>query len=202
MESSCVRPIYEGCASYRAESAGLEGCRSNTACVCLINLFTTYKFDQNQYDRQLHSLRPPLTDVPAVYFVSPTLANIKRISEDLQKCLYESFHFNFVEPLPRALLEELAAAVAKDGTGDLVEQVRLEQLIYCASVSNASACRFLTNISRSLRLRHPSFPFFHLHKRQHQVHSLDRPNLDLTPHMQSSILLHQQSSKLKMRLSV
>ena len=73
----------------------------------------------------MHSLRPPLTDVPAVYFVSPTLANIRRISEDLQKCLYESFHLNFVEPLPRALLEELAASVARDGTGDLVEQVRL-----------------------------------------------------------------------------
>lgn len=30
---------------------------------------------------QLHSTRPPLADVPAVYFVSPTLANIRRISE-------------------------------------------------------------------------------------------------------------------------
>lgn len=30
---------------------------------------------------QLHSNRPPLTDVPAVYLVSPTLANIKRIAE-------------------------------------------------------------------------------------------------------------------------
>ena len=73
--------------------------------------------------RQLHSQRPALADVPAVYFVSPTLANIRRITEDLEKSLYESFHLNFVEPLPRALLEELAAAVARDGTGDLVEQV-------------------------------------------------------------------------------
>lgn len=30
---------------------------------------------------QLHSARPPLADVPAVYFVSPTLANIRRIAE-------------------------------------------------------------------------------------------------------------------------
>lgn len=58
-----------------------------------------------------------------MYFVSPTLANIRRITEDLEKSLYESFHLNFVEPLPRALLEELAAAVARDGTGELVEQV-------------------------------------------------------------------------------
>lgn len=61
--------------------------------------------------------------MPAIYFVSPTLPNIRRIAEDLENNLYESFHLNFVEPLPRALLEELAAAVAKDGTGDLVEQV-------------------------------------------------------------------------------
>ncbi len=68
-------------------------------------------------------MRPPLPDVPAVYFVSPTLANVRRIAEDLEKSLYESFHLNFVEPLPRSLLEELAASVARDGSGDLVEQV-------------------------------------------------------------------------------
>ena len=72
----------------------------------------------------MHSARPPLPDVPAVYFVSPTLANIKRIAEDLQKSLYESFHLNFIEPLPRALLEELAASVARDDTGELIQEVR------------------------------------------------------------------------------
>ncbi|KAJ7597413.1 Sly1 vesicle trafficking sec1-like protein [Mycena floridula] len=81
---------------------------------------------------QLHSPRPPLPDVPAVYFVSPTLANIRRITEDLQKSLYESFHLNFVEPLSRSLLEELAASVAQDGTGDLVEQVLDQYLAFIA----------------------------------------------------------------------
>jgi sec1 family domain-containing protein 1 len=61
--------------------------------------------------------------VPAIYFVAPTLANIRRIAQDLQRDLYESFHLNFSEPLPRSLLEELAAAVAKDGTNELVDQV-------------------------------------------------------------------------------
>jgi len=73
--------------------------------------------------RQLHSNRPPLPDVPAVYFVAPTLQNVRRIAQDLEKNLYESFHLSFVEPLSRALLEELAAAVAKDGTGELITQV-------------------------------------------------------------------------------
>nr|GAT43942.1 Sly1 vesicle trafficking sec1-like protein [Mycena chlorophos] len=81
---------------------------------------------------QLHSPRPPLPDVPAVYFVSPTLQNIRRIAEDLEKSLYESFHLSFVEPLPRALLEELAASVARDGTGDSVEQVLDQYLSFIA----------------------------------------------------------------------
>jgi sec1 family domain-containing protein 1 len=62
--------------------------------------------------------------------VTPNLANIKRIVQDLEKGLYESFHLNFVEPLPRALLEELAAAVARDGSGELVNQVCI-----CTSIS-------------------------------------------------------------------
>ncbi|KAJ3814409.1 Sec1-like protein [Lentinula aff. lateritia] len=85
---------------------------------------------------QLHSTRPPLPDVPAVYFVSPTAANIQRIAEDLDKCLYESFHLNFVEPLPRALLEELAALVARDGTGELVQELIDQYLSFIAPSSS------------------------------------------------------------------
>ncbi|KAG6842426.1 hypothetical protein C0991_007556 [Blastosporella zonata] len=81
---------------------------------------------------QLHSLRPPLPDVPAVYFVAPTLANIRRIAEDLQKSLYESFHLNFVEPLPRSLLEELASSSAQDGTGELISQLVDQYLSFIA----------------------------------------------------------------------
>lgn len=76
--------------------------------------------------RQLHASRPALPDVPAVYFISPTLANIQRVAEDLQKGLYESFHINFSEPLSRSLLEELAASVARDGTEELVSEVRCQ----------------------------------------------------------------------------
>lgn len=63
--------------------------------------------------------------MPAIYFVSPTADNIKRIAEDLDKALYESVHLSFVEPLSRALLEELATQVAQDGSGDSVKQVSL-----------------------------------------------------------------------------
>ncbi|KAA1467841.1 SLY1 protein [Dentipellis sp. KUC8613] len=81
---------------------------------------------------QLHSSRPPLPDVPAVYFVSPTLQNIRRIAEDLEKGLYESYHINFSEPLSRSLLEELAASVARDGTGELIEEIVDQYLSFIA----------------------------------------------------------------------
>ncbi len=95
--------------------------------MCTSNpIFQHYKSDNElRASSQLHSARPSLPDVPAVYFVSPTLANVRRIAEDLEKGLYEKYHINFVEPLPRALLEELAAAVAKEGTEELVDQVFL-----------------------------------------------------------------------------
>lgn len=77
--------------------------------------------------RQLHSQRPPLSDVPAVYFVSPTLANIRRIAEDLNPPLYSSYHLSFTSALPRSLLEELASLIlAKDpsgATGQLINSV-------------------------------------------------------------------------------
>jgi hypothetical protein len=78
---------------------------------------------QSTPSRQLHSTRPALSDVPAIYFVSPSLPNIRRIAEDLNAGIYEAYHISFIEPLPRTLLEEFASLVARDGTGDNVEQV-------------------------------------------------------------------------------
>lgn len=72
---------------------------------------------------QLHSDRPPLPDVPAVYFVEPTSENLKRIADDLARSLYESTYINFTSTLPRPLLEEFAARVARDGTAGSVSQV-------------------------------------------------------------------------------
>lgn len=101
--------------------------------------------------RQLHSARPALPDVPAVYFVSPTLANVKRIAYDLEKQLYESFHLNFVEPLPRALLEELAASVARDGTGEMVQQVRtINQLLRVYSMNRYVGLRPISVIHSAI----------------------------------------------------
>lgn len=72
---------------------------------------------------QLHSDRPPLPDVPAVYFVSPTSQNVQRIAQDMKRMLYESFYVNFTSTVPKPVMEEFASLVAADGTGQLVQQV-------------------------------------------------------------------------------
>ncbi|SPO20912.1 related to SLY1 protein [Ustilago trichophora] len=72
---------------------------------------------------QLHSDRPPLADVPAVYFVSPTSQNVQRIAQDMKRMLYESFYVNFTSTVPKPVMEEFANLVAADGTGQLVQQV-------------------------------------------------------------------------------
>lgn len=72
---------------------------------------------------QLHAERPALPDVPAIYFVSPTQANIERIAADLKKGLYASSYINFTSALSRPLLDLFAETVAKDGSAEGVEQV-------------------------------------------------------------------------------
>lgn len=57
--------------------------------------------------------RQTIPDVPAIYFVQPTSANIERIIVDASRGVYESFHLNFSSSLPRSLLEELAAGTLK-----------------------------------------------------------------------------------------
>ena len=49
----------------------------------------------------LHSERQSIPDVPAIYFVQPTEANIDRICKDAQSGLYDSMHLNFSSELPR-----------------------------------------------------------------------------------------------------
>ncbi|WVO15558.1 hypothetical protein L204_103218 [Cryptococcus depauperatus] len=67
---------------------------------------------------QLHAQRPPLSDVPAVYFVTPNIQNIRRIAQDLKPPLYSSYYLAFTSALPRSLLEELASLIlANDPTG-------------------------------------------------------------------------------------
>lgn len=74
--------------------------------------------------------------MPAIYFVSPTQANIRRIAQDLSKSLYASSYVNFTSALSRALLEEFAETVARDGSVEGVEQVYDQHLDFLVLSAN------------------------------------------------------------------
>ncbi|KAJ8977265.1 hypothetical protein NQ317_003967 [Molorchus minor] len=59
---------------------------------------------------QLHSDRDAIPDVPAVYFCSPSEENLGRISQDFQMGVYDVYHLNFISPVSRQKLEDLASA--------------------------------------------------------------------------------------------
>ncbi|XP_017775611.1 PREDICTED: protein sly1 homolog [Nicrophorus vespilloides] len=59
---------------------------------------------------QLHSDRDPIPEVPAIYFCAPTEENLGRINQDFQKGVYDIYHLNFISPITRQKLEDLASA--------------------------------------------------------------------------------------------
>jgi len=71
--------------------------------------------------------------VPAVYFVEPTADNIRRICNDFSAKLYDSVAINFLSAVPRALLEELAAAAVKADMASSIIKVMRPLILSCLS---------------------------------------------------------------------
>ncbi|KAG2417874.1 hypothetical protein HFD88_000973 [Aspergillus terreus] len=71
----------------------------------------------------LNSTRYPIPDVPVVYLVEPTPANIQVITNDLSRGLYSPAYVNFLSSVPRPLLEDFASQVATTGTAEHIAQV-------------------------------------------------------------------------------
>jgi len=59
----------------------------------------------------LHSERQAVPDVPAIYFISPSKENIRRVVKDCKDKLYDSCYLNFSSSISRPLMEELAQGV-------------------------------------------------------------------------------------------
>lgn len=59
---------------------------------------------------QLHSDRDPIPEVPAIYFCAPNEENLGRIGQDFQSGSYDVYHLNFISPISRQKLEDLASA--------------------------------------------------------------------------------------------
>ncbi|KAL8802537.1 MAG: hypothetical protein Q9200_006550 [Gallowayella weberi] len=71
----------------------------------------------------LSSPRHPIPDVPALYLVEPTAANLTLITQDLSKNLYSEAYINFLSSIPRPLMEDFAAQIAEAGTAENISQV-------------------------------------------------------------------------------
>lgn len=65
---------------------------------------------------QLHSDRDPIPEVPAVYFCAPTEENLGRICQDLENGIYDQYHLNFISPISRQKLEDLAASAIQSNS--------------------------------------------------------------------------------------
>ena len=80
--------------------------------------------------------RHAIPDVPVVYLVEPTAANLERITQDLQKGLYSPAYINFLSSISRPLLEEFAAQTAQAGTSESINQVYDQYLNFIVSEPN------------------------------------------------------------------
>ncbi|KAI9763681.1 MAG: Vesicle trafficking between the ER and Golgi [Geoglossum simile] len=71
----------------------------------------------------INSPRHPIPDVPAVYLLEPTAANLQLITSDLSRNLYSPAYINFLSSIPRTLLEDFAAGTATAGTAEHITRI-------------------------------------------------------------------------------
>lgn len=71
----------------------------------------------------MHSDRDGIPDVPVVYFVMPTDENIMRICQDFRNNLYDYYYLNFIAPISRAKLEELATVALQSNCAASISKI-------------------------------------------------------------------------------
>lgn len=72
---------------------------------------------------KLHSDRDAIPDLPAIYFLTPSDDNINRICGDMRSRLYDQFYFNFITPISRQKLEDLASAALQANCTNCIKKV-------------------------------------------------------------------------------
>lgn len=65
--------------------------------------------------------------------MEPNSENIRLISSDLQRSLYQTAYVNFLSSIPRPLLEEFAQQTAQNNTSDKIAQVYDQYLNFIVS---------------------------------------------------------------------
>jgi hypothetical protein len=84
----------------------------------------------------INAERESIPDVPAVYFVEPTRANLSIIAEDCAKRLYSSVHINFVTKLDRSLMEEFGKLIVQSNSLDMVSSLHDQYLDFVCMERN------------------------------------------------------------------
>ena len=97
--------------------------------------------------RILFIFSDPVPDVPAVYFCLPSDENLDRISRDLEANLYGKYYFNFISPISRQKLEDLASHSIQTNTVAQIEKV-FDQFVHFISLEQSMfTLRHQTNFS-------------------------------------------------------
>lgn len=125
-DNSPNSPINNGLDDFGAEDADWKVLVYDAHCRdILAPLFNVRQFRDLgvTLNLMLNTQRERVPDVPAVYFVAPTKANIERICDDMKRSLYDSFHLHFASHLPRELLELLAQRTTQDETAHKIARV-------------------------------------------------------------------------------
>lgn len=81
----------------------------------------------------INAPRHPIPDVPVLYLLEPTAANLNLIDSDLAKSLYADAYINFLSSIPRPLMEDFALKIAESGTAESVSQMYDQYLNFIVS---------------------------------------------------------------------
>ncbi|KAJ1916041.1 Vesicle trafficking between the ER and Golgi [Mycoemilia scoparia] len=100
----------------------------------------------------LESERSPILDVPAIYFIDPTKANIDYFLKDVTRDIYDLYYLNFSSSIPRVLIEELSTGTVGTNTSHQVAQVYDQYLNFLCPDENM----FSLNIDRAFSDIHGS----------------------------------------------
>jgi len=79
--------------------------------------------------------RDSIPEVPVIYFVMPTEENITRICQDFKNQLYDNFYLNFITPVSRVKLEDLAATAIQANVASSINKV-FDQFTYFISLED------------------------------------------------------------------
>ena len=83
--------------------------------------------------RNINAQRHPIPDVPVLYLLKPTSANLSLINSDLAKGLYADAYINFLSSIPRPLMEDFASQIADSGTAESISQMYDQYLNFIVS---------------------------------------------------------------------